>query len=274
MRAWFSVSLLVVILFWWLTKKVEWVADKDENNNPLKRVIFNPEKRTSKNSALKASSPRGSVGNSSQKPKSLSPGLNHHPTRPPSFDPSLMAKQREDALMKEMASLESPIQEMVDGYLLLPEAILVERLRPVLEKAILGKRKVSQLPYYQRSKLAANVSSRTLLQAAVMIEDRPLYEEARDLMAQVELEGYRRQKNDPYLSTSQVGRLVPTPRMVGLAIERLYGNPILQAKVRKVISYAELARIDCAMEQTSHLHKNEDMVKWVGFNPRVIETKP
>lgn len=204
----------------------------------------------------------------------MSPGLNRNPTRPLSFDPSLEAKQREDARMEELATLGTPIQEMVDGYLLLPEAILAEKLRPVLKNAILGKRKASQLPYYQRSKLAANVSSRTLLQAAIMIEDRPLYEEARDLMVQVELEGYRRQKNDPYLSKSQVGRLVPTPRMVGLAIERLYGNPILQAKVRNVISYAELARIDRAMEQTSHHHKNEDMVKWVGFKPRVIETKP
>jgi hypothetical protein len=171
---------------------------------------------------------------------------------------------QEEISLQKLKPLEAPIQQMVARYLDNPEIISNDELLPVLEKAIHDKHEASMLPFYKRQMCPGDVSSDTLLHAAIMIENRSLFEDVREMMEQAELNAYRQQREDPFMSKSDVGPLVPTPRLVGQALVKLHQHPILQQKVRKVISLQELKDIDHEMAYLcEHSFRCSNEFKWL-----------
>jgi hypothetical protein len=81
-------------------------------------------------------------------------------------------RMQEEVGLQKLKPLEAPIQQMVARYLDNPVIISNDELLPVLTKAIHDKQEASMLPFYKRRMNPADVSSDTLLQAAIMIENR------------------------------------------------------------------------------------------------------
>jgi hypothetical protein len=84
------------------------------------------------------------------------------------------------------------------------------------------------------------------------------------MMEQAELNAYRQQREDPFMSKSDVGPIVSTSRLVGQALVKLHQHPILQQKVRKVISLQELKEIDREMAYLcEHPFRCNNVFKWL-----------